>query len=178
MSDIALVKIKERTNSGEENEEMPGLGTPVGPSENGGFQTEMFSKSHGRHESIGDDKTSGVGTRSLTSEDASCDFGLHQAAREGAVEALKTAFAKILDEGKDILRVIDNKDAEGYTPLHHAAKCNRKEALILLIDNKAYLDCHGEDENTPLHLAAKYSLYFLLKFNYLLDSPVICLSIH
>lgn len=157
MSDIALINFKENISGSDPDKEMPGLDIHVAPTENGGFEQdpEKSSRHHEQKDSVSGDKTSGIGTRSLTSEDACSDFGLHQAAREGAVEVLKASLQKVIDDGQDILRVIDYKDREGLAPLHHAAKCNRKEALLLLVDNGAYLDSRGEDENTPLHLAAK-----------------------
>ena len=124
---------------------------------NGGFLTEpqLFPKGQGTTESISGDKTSGVGTHSLSVDDTYFDFGLHQAAREGVVGVLKTKLQEIVEKGEDVLRVIEFQDADGFTPLHHAAKCNRKDALVLLVDSGSYLDARGEDENTPLHLAAK-----------------------
>ena len=160
MSDIALVNIRERTNScNQEDSDMQkhGFDNIVHPENNAAFVVDPLIpiKHHEKPESITGDKTSGVGTRSLDSESSFLDFGLHQAAREGALGSLKSKLQEIADEGQDVLRVIEYKDADGFTPLHHAAKCNRKDALILLIENGSYLDARGEDENTPLHLAAK-----------------------
>eukprot|EP00112_Aurelia_sp_Birch-Aquarium-sp1_P021378 Seg575.2 transcript_id=Seg575.2/GoldUCD/mRNA.D3Y31 product="Transient receptor potential cation channel subfamily A member 1-like" protein_id=Seg575.2/GoldUCD/D3Y31 len=161
MSDIALSLIAFREKSArsqnEEEEEanpMPGLGNSVAPSENGGFDPIEEKE---KRDSIGDklDKLSGFGAQSLSSEDICHDFGLHQAAREGAVEALKQKLEQVVLDGQDVLRVIDFADGEGLAPIHHAAKCNRKEAVTLLLENGAYIDKRGEDHNTPLHFAAK-----------------------
>ena len=164
MSDIALSLIgfrekSSRSQSEEEDEEaeaspMPGLGNSVAPTENAGFDP---IEEREKKDSVGEkvDKLSGLGAQSLSSEDICNDFGLHQAAREGAVEALKQKLDQVVFDGQDILRVIDFADGEGLTPLHHAAKCNRKEAVTLLIENGAFIDKSGEDHNTPLHFAAK-----------------------
>ena len=176
MSDIALINIKERSNSVEQKQEnMPGLDINVAPKDNGGFDVDPHnpSKNHEKKESVGGDRASGYGAISVSSEDTLIDFGLHQAAREGAVEALKTKLQKVVEEGQDVERVIEYKDAEGFTPLHHAAKSNRKDALLLLLDNGAYLDARGEDLNTPLHLAAKYSQFIFYK----LFIIAVCLSL-
>ena len=129
----------------------------VHPEDNGGFADEQQfpAKVRDKVESVIGEKTSGIGTHSISSDTSFFDFGLHQAAREGAVAVLKSKLQEIADEGQDVLRVVEFKDADGFTPLHHAAKCNRRDALILLIDSGSYLDARGEDENTPLHLAAK-----------------------
>ena len=91
---------------------------------------------------------------SLTTEEFT-DFSLHQAAREGALEVIKDLIASYETQGYDILRIIDTLDNEGNTPLHHAAKTNRKDVMDFLITIGAWLDVKGEDHNTPLHLAAK-----------------------
>ena len=154
-----IFRFLERSSSyTQESDDMHSFGNSFRPENNLGFVSEpqqLLPKCHGTAESLSGDKTSGVGTHSLSVDDTCLDFGLHQAAREGAVAVLKTKLQEIVEKGEDVLRVIDFKDADGFTPLHHAAKCNRKDALVLLMDNGAYLDARGEDENTPLHLAAK-----------------------
>ena len=160
MSDIALIKISEKRSDSGSSEEMPSSILHIDvPSTNGGYELEQINPPKmPSKEKIKDglvDRMSAVGTQSLSSEDVSTEFGLHLAAREGAVEILRAKLEACKNEGHDILRIIDLKDMDGLAPLHHAAKANKKEAASLLLEYDAYADIAGEDCNTPLHLAAK-----------------------
>ncbi|CAL8108719.1 unnamed protein product [Orchesella dallaii] len=61
-------------------------------------------------------------------------------------------------------RLVDSKDKDGLTPLHHAIlrhfdNKNQRHALIdLLINNNADLDAKDYDDVTPLQRSLKYSL--------------------
>ncbi len=160
MSDIALINFKEKDKA---NGEMPEVNNvlhinvpSVNDAFNGENQYEEIPKTPSRTRDPNSDKFSSAGTQSLCSEDLGTDFGLHQAAREGSADAIRLKLNQCESEGQDILRVIDAKDSDGLAALHHAAKWNRKEATMLLLDKGAYIDfAGGEDANTPLQLAAK-----------------------
>eukprot|EP00794_Sanderia_malayensis_P000577 gene577-1237_t len=163
MSDIALITFHERKSSQQEDE-MPSVLHIDVPSTNDGFQHDNIAlKDRGKKDSTNggpnsnNDRFSVAGTQSLTSEDLAEEYGLHLAAREDSVEAIKAKLTSLANEGHDILRIIDIKDNDGLAPLHHAAKANKKAAAELLLDNEASINLPGDDANTPLHVAAKYN---------------------
>ena len=49
------------------------------------------------------------------------------------------------------------RNEHGRTPLHHAARHDRSDALALLLDAGARINAIDRESNTPLHLAAKSS---------------------
>ncbi|QOD37980.1 ankyrin repeat domain-containing protein [Candidatus Wolbachia massiliensis] len=58
----------------------------------------------------------------------------------------------LIDKGANA----NNKDNEGRTPLHYAAKQGYTEIVKILIDKKANIDEKTNNGLTPLHYAAKY----------------------
>jgi len=50
-------------------------------------------------------------------------------------------------------RIVDTIDADGWTPLHHAASAGQFEAAAFLIENGADLNAGSNKGDTPLHLA-------------------------
>jgi ankyrin repeat protein len=76
------------------------------------------------------------------------DSALANAANVGDIESVKL----LLDKGADVNSV----DYRGYTPLMHAAYCDRAgaELIRLLLSKGANMNATGEGE-TPLSLAAK-----------------------
>lgn len=70
---------------------------------------------------------------------------LHQAAREGDEEAVKS----LLNAGADI----NAKDINEVTPLHEAALWGHKEVIELLLDYGADIEAHTDNGWTPLHSA-------------------------
>ena len=49
---------------------------------------------------------------------------------------------------------VNNIDANGWTPLHHAANIGDYEGAGLLIENGAKVNSYSNQQRTPLHLAA------------------------
>ena len=75
------------------------------------------------------------------------DISIHDAAREGNIEAVKQHIAAGTDlEAKD--------DGFGTTPLHYAAKYGRKETVELLIAKGADVNAKDDEVITALHYAA------------------------
>ena len=70
------------------------------------------------------------------------------AAKVGHVEAVK----KHLDSGVDV----NEKNEDGFTPMHYAAQTGYKEITDLLIANGADVNSKDVYERTPLHFAAGY----------------------
>ena len=71
------------------------------------------------------------------------DISIHDAAREGNIEAVKQHLAA----GADV-----NAKDEGWTPLHLAAQMGHKEIAELLIAKGADVNAKGSRGRTPLHL--------------------------
>lgn len=51
---------------------------------------------------------------------------------------------------------IDAPDADGWTPLHHAAKLGDSETLLFLLENKANFNSFSNLGSHPMHVAALY----------------------
>ena len=92
---------------------------------------------------------------STMSSELTADFGLHQAAREGALDRVKETLEEMQSKGYDTLKFIDQLNGNSLSPLHLAARYNRATVVQYLLEAGAYVDICGEDNNTPLHLAAK-----------------------
>ena len=73
--------------------------------------------------------------------------GIHQAGREGNIEAVKQHIATGTD--------VNAKDGNGRTPLHNAALKGRKEIAELLIGEGADVNAKDNYKSTPLHFAAR-----------------------
>ena len=71
---------------------------------------------------------------------------LPQAIRENNV-ALVRQYSQIED--------VNTVDSSGWTALHHAASCNQNEVVIMLLNNKANINCQGQQLLTPLHVAVR-----------------------
>ncbi|MDQ7825248.1 MAG: ankyrin repeat domain-containing protein [Candidatus Eremiobacteraeota bacterium] len=86
--------------------------------------------------------------------------GCGDGGRKAGVSALCDAAGENADVGKvrALLKknpgLINARDEDGYTPLHHAAAYNHKEAAELLISQHAEINVQGADGLTPLHFAA------------------------
>ncbi|XP_065193226.1 transient receptor potential cation channel subfamily A member 1-like [Sycon ciliatum] len=74
---------------------------------------------------------------------------LHQAARDGMVMEL----THILDTSP--MNTTNSLDGNSYAPLHYAARGNHIECVKMLLDNGADANIQGDEERTPLFLAAK-----------------------
>jgi len=75
--------------------------------------------------------------------------GIHQAGREGNIEAVKYHLAAGTD--------VNAKDEEGETPLHLAAGGCRKEVIELLIEKGADVNAQGVGGMTPLDWAGEWT---------------------
>ena len=53
-------------------------------------------------------------------------------------------------------KVLTAKDNDGFTILHHAARCNVAEAVNILLDNGVDVDRVENMGFTPLHVAVRY----------------------
>eukprot|EP00794_Sanderia_malayensis_P000576 gene576-1235_t len=161
MSDIALITFHERKSSQQEDE-MPSVLHIDVPSTNDGFQHDNIAlKDRGKKDSTNggpnsnNDRFSVAGTQSLTSEDLAEEYGLHLAAREDSVEAIKyncVAVARLLVErGADINR----RNIYGATALHFSTRRGNTEIARLLLDQNG-IDIKIKDNGdvTPLHQAA------------------------
>lgn len=52
--------------------------------------------------------------------------------------------------------IISAKDNEGFSLLHHAARCDQAELVSFLLDNGADIDMKGDNGFTALHVAVRY----------------------
>ena len=61
---------------------------------------------------------------------------------------------RYLDEGVDPNHSFYSRVVNGYTPLHHACRCNKPEAVKLLVERGADVEAIYRDTgHTPLHAA-------------------------
>ncbi|RDD41198.1 Transient receptor potential cation channel subfamily A member 1 [Trichoplax sp. H2] len=81
-------------------------------------------------------------------------YGLHQAARDGIVTAVRALLKNsgAFDEEYDV----DMLDDFDWTPLHYAAKNGHSDVIACLLEAGADVNICGCMDLTPLHLAAKY----------------------
>lgn len=73
---------------------------------------------------------------------------LHQAVVEGNIDQVKSLISKGTD--------INSKNYMGWTPLHTAARHNRKAIAEFLIDKGADLNAKAKNGKTPLHFAVEW----------------------
>ena len=52
--------------------------------------------------------------------------------------------------------VLSAKDNEGFSLLHHAARCDQAKLVSFLLDNGADIDMKGDNGCTALHVAVRY----------------------
>ncbi len=72
----------------------------------------------------------------------------HKAAQEGDVEGL--------EEVLDLLEgLVNQKDSNGWTPLHEGARAGHVEVVKVLVDNGAKLNEKSNLGETPLYWAEK-----------------------
>ena len=76
------------------------------------------------------------------------DISIHDAVREGNIEAIKQHIAAGTD--------VDAKGFEGTTPLHNAADRGRKEIAELLITKDADVNAKDDFGDTPLDTATRF----------------------
>lgn len=51
--------------------------------------------------------------------------------------------------------VLSAKDNEGFSLLHHAARCDQAKLVSFLLDNGADIDMKGDNGFTALHIAVR-----------------------
>ena len=86
-------------------------------------------------------------TDNATDYPTSAPSAVHRQAAEGKTEEIKAELAANPNDNK-------KKDAEGLTPLHHAAVGNHLDTVQLLITSGADLNALGARGETALYLAA------------------------
>ena len=67
-------------------------------------------------------------------------------------------FEQLVEEEVGVIEkeMLSAKDNDGFTLLHHAARCNKAKTVILLLDNGAEIDILGNYGLTALHIAVRY----------------------
>ena len=86
---------------------------------------------------------------STESSDIISIFAMHQAASEGDIDLVK----RLVTAGA----IINRRNKLEFTPLHLAARYGHTDVVTFLLENRAKGNMKGgEDEETPLLLAAKY----------------------
>ena len=88
-------------------------------------------------------------------QDKAPDISIHDAAREGNIEAVKQHLATGTD--------VNTKDNRGKTSLHRAAEKGHKEIAELLIAAGADLNAKDDDGTTPLDMADDKEIADLLR---------------
>jgi len=85
--------------------------------------------------------------------DGGAPWTVHLAAGMGRLEKLR----EFLDQGVSVDTVSKAIDADGWTPLHWAARCGQPEAAEFLLQHGAKVDARTASADTPLLLAAAYA---------------------
>ncbi|KAK3103049.1 hypothetical protein FSP39_016076 [Pinctada imbricata] len=78
---------------------------------------------------------------------------LHQSARNGDARSTEILVRNITSNKR---KKVNQRDEEGVTPLHYAARYNHLAVVKILVENEAYVHATDEDLLTPLHYAARY----------------------
>ncbi|KAK7065169.1 hypothetical protein SK128_006956, partial [Halocaridina rubra] len=78
---------------------------------------------------------------------------LHQLARDGNSEILASALARLGEQGRRRINVLDS---DKLAPLHYAARYAHTDTVKTLINAGAQVNIRGQDQLTPLHFAARY----------------------
>jgi ankyrin repeat protein len=74
---------------------------------------------------------------------------IFEALRKGDIEAVKVLVEKAPT-------ILDSRDGDGMTPLHHAARDGNAVLVNYLIDKGAKIEIQNNQGKTPLHLAATF----------------------
>ncbi|CAD5117061.1 DgyrCDS5882 [Dimorphilus gyrociliatus] len=112
-----------------------------------GYSPLLFAAEFGHAEVIHTLMRRGASLKDTEKNDRNAIF---LAAQEDQMDALK-ALMNYLDEEN----VIDDGDRYSNTALHAAAEKGFLRCVKLLLENNADIDAKNEEEQTPLHLAAK-----------------------
>lgn len=71
---------------------------------------------------------------------------------EQAIRENKVAIVRQYSQTGQHLNVAD---WNGFTALHHAARANQTEVVIMLLECQADINCQGQQSLTPLHVAVR-----------------------
>lgn len=74
-------------------------------------------------------------------------------------ESLKLEGLKLPLADENFLR---SKDSDGFTVLHHAARCNQADVVKFLVEKGAGIDLVENNGYTPLHVAVRYAMLLCL----------------
>ena len=74
-------------------------------------------------------------------------------------ERLKLEGLKLPLADENFLR---SKDSDGFTVLHHAARCNQADVVKFLVEKGAGIDLVENNGYTPLHVAVRYAMLLCL----------------
>ncbi|KAL5457262.1 hypothetical protein EMCRGX_G034509 [Ephydatia muelleri] len=81
---------------------------------------------------------------------------LQQAARDGREDVVRAWLDRLPRRFGGNVEILNQRDAEGYTALHYAARFNRLSIIQMLVNSGADPSVLSGEKQTALHLAAKH----------------------
>jgi len=88
----------------------------------------------------------------------------NQAPIHKVIESIKDDKYKVLRKMIDMGADPNIQDSNGWTALHYSAELGDFQAVKILLDSKAKIDCYSNNKKTPLHFAASHNFSEIVKY--------------
>lgn len=87
-----------------------------------------------------------------------------QAPIHKVIESTKDDKYKVLKKMLDMGADPNIQDSNGWSALHYSAELGDFEAVKILLNSKAKIDCYSNNKKTPLHFAASHNFADIVKY--------------